>query len=204
MATVVMDRSLAEHLQQERITSGADRWDEVWEGTYMMAPLPNTEHQQIVNRFASILEDTVGWNDETIVLPGTNVSDRRKDWKYNYRCPDVVVYLPGTNAKNFDTHWYGGPDFAVEVVSPDDMVRDKLVFYAKVGMRELLIVDRDPWSLELLRLKGKKLTLVDVASVKKKSALRSAVLPLSFRLKTGKHRPVIEVVRTTDGRTWNV
>ncbi len=202
MATVVLDRGLAEHLQQERVASGEDRWDEVWEGTYMMAPLPNTEHQQVVNRMATILEDTVGWNEETIVLPGTNVSDRLKDWKYNYRCPDVVVYLPGTNAKNFDTHWYGGPDFAVEIVSPDDMVREKLTFYAKVGVRELLIVDRDPWNLELLRLKGRKLTPVGVSSVKKKPALRSAVLPLTFRLIPGKQRPAIEVVRTTDGRSW--
>jgi Uma2 family endonuclease len=199
-----MDRSLAEHLRQERQASGADRWDEVWEGTYMVAPLPNTEHQQIVNRFAALLEETVGWNDETIVLPGTNVSDRRRDWKYNYRCPDVVVYLPATTAKNYGTHWFGGPDFGVEIVSPDDMVRDKLEFYAKVGMRELLIVDRDPWSLELLRLKGRRLASVGVSTVKKKPSLRSAIIPLTFRLVAGKHRPTIEVVRTTDAKKWNV
>jgi Uma2 family endonuclease len=204
MAIVVMDRSLAEHLQQERQASGADRWDEVWEGTYMMAPLPNNEHQLIATKLANICDDTVGWDGGAFVFQGTNVSDRQKGWKHNYRCPDVAVYLPGTHAKNCETHWFGGPDFAAEVVSPDDMVRDKLEFYAKVGMRELLIVDRDPWSLELLRLKGRKLASVGVSTVKKKTVLRSAIIPLTFRLVAGKHRPVIEVVRTSDAKKWKV
>ena len=38
MATIVLDESLGKRLQAERVASGADRYDEVWEGTYMMAP----------------------------------------------------------------------------------------------------------------------------------------------------------------------
>ncbi len=76
MATLIMDRHFAECLRQQRVAAGSDRWDEVWEGTYMMTPLPNNEHQQIVNRLAAIFEETVGWSDESFVLPGTNVSDR--------------------------------------------------------------------------------------------------------------------------------
>ena len=33
------------------------------------------------------------------------------------------------------------------------MSREKLDFYAKVGTREVLILDRDPWSLELYALR---------------------------------------------------
>jgi Uma2 family endonuclease len=204
MATVVMDRSLAEHLRQERQASGADRWDEVWEGTYMMAPLPNNEHQQLATRLANICEDTVGWEAGAIVFQGTNVSDREKGWKHNYRCPDVAVYLPGTQAKDCNTHWFGGPDFAVEIVSPDDMTRDKLAFYAKVGVRELLIVDRDPWILELLRLRGKKLVSEGHSSTRKKNARPIISMPLTFRLVPGKQRPSIKVLRTTDGKVWKV
>jgi Uma2 family endonuclease len=204
MATVVMDRNFAEELRQARVEAGSDRWDEVWEGTYMMSPLPNNEHQEIVNRLAAILQDTVGWDTGDTVLPGTNVSDREKGWEFNYRCPDIAVYLAQTKAKNCRTHWCGGPDFAVEIVSPDDMVRDKLPFYGKVAMRELLIIDRDPWALELLRLSGKKLKTVGASAGKKGGFLRSSVLPLSYRLMAGKRRPTIEVIRSTDGKTWNV
>jgi Uma2 family endonuclease len=204
MATVIMDSGLAEEMQKARAAAGSDRWDEVWEGVYMMAPLPNIEHQEIVNRLCVIFQETVGWDSGDIVLPGANVSDREKGWEFNYRCPDVVVYLGGTRAKNCGTHWRGGPDFAVEIVSPDDMVRDKLPFYGKVATRELLIVGRDPWSLELLRLSGKKLKSVGVSSGKRGRFLESRVLPLRFRLLGGKRRPVIEVVRSADNKAWRV
>jgi len=46
----------------------------------------------------------------------------------------------------------GGPDFAVEILNPGDRTPEKLPFYASVNVRELLVVDRDPWSLELFRL----------------------------------------------------
>jgi Uma2 family endonuclease len=198
-----MDRSFAERLRKERAAAGSDRWDEVWEGTYMMAPLPNNEHQELVGAWVAVLRIVVPI-DQGLVFPGTNVSDRVKGWEFNYRCPDVAVYLAGTKAKNCRTHWCGGPDFAVEIVSPDDMVRDKLPFYGTVAMRELLIIDRDPWALELLRLSGKKLKTVGVSTGKKGRLLRSQVLPLSIRLTAGKLRPTIEVIRTTDGQSWKL
>jgi Uma2 family endonuclease len=204
MATVVMDSRFAEELREERAAAGSDRWDEVWEGTYMMVPLPNNEHQEIVSRLVIIFQETVGWDSGDIVLPGANVSDRRKGWEHNYRCPDVVVYLAGTKAKNCNTHWYGGPDLAVEISSDDDRTRDKIPFYSKVGTRELLVIDRNPWSLELLRRSGKKLKPIGISSGKKGRLLRSVVLPLSFRLISGKTRPAIEVTRSTDGKTWRV
>ncbi|HEX5472424.1 MAG TPA: hypothetical protein VFW73_11085, partial [Lacipirellulaceae bacterium] len=76
MATLILDNDFAELLREERAAAGSDRWDEVWEGTYMMTPLPNNEHQELVNRLAAIFQDTVGWNSKHIVLPGANVSDR--------------------------------------------------------------------------------------------------------------------------------
>jgi hypothetical protein len=203
MATVVMDSRFAEELRADRAAAGSDRWDEVWEGTYMMAPLPNIEHQELVGAFVDVLREVVP-RSRGIVLPGTNVSDREKGWEFNYRCPDVAVYLSENRAKNCHTHWRGGPDFAVEIVSPDDMVRDKIPFYGKVAMRELLIVDRDPWSLELLRLSGKKLKSVGSSSGRRGRSLPAHELPLAFRLISGRPRPVIEVARSTDGKTWRI
>ena len=204
MDTVVLDRRLAELLREERAAAGSDRWDEVWEGTYMMAPLPNNEHQHIANRLATICEEIAGWSRGAVVMQGTNVSDRDNGWQHNYRCPDVAVYLTGNPAKNCDTHWWGGPDFAVEIVSDNDRTRDKIPFYATVGTRELLIVERDPWSLELRRLKDGKLASVGIASLSSAQGITSDMLALSFRLEGSDDRPVIKVGELSGGRTWHV
>jgi len=204
MATIVLDRNLAERLREERAVAGADRWDEVWEGTYVMTPLPNTEHQQIANRLATIFEEILGWSSEAVIMPGANISDRETGWEFNYRCPDVVVFLAVGTAKDYGTHWCGGPDFAVEIRSDDDQTLDKIPFYAKVGTRELLIIDRDPWQLELLRLDNGRLVSVGVSTEATKDVINSQVLPLAFRLVSGKSRPEIEVVHPANARTWRV
>jgi Uma2 family endonuclease len=203
MATVVLDREIAEKLREERAASGLDRWDEVWEGTYIMTPLPNIEHQDIASGLVAAFRTVLG-RRQAVVLAGTNVSDRERGWKSNYRCPDVAVYLASNPARNCRTHWCGGPDFGVEIVSEDDRSRDKLPFYAKVGTRELLIVDRDPWRLELFRLVGNELRSAGQATVAEGEALTSQVLPLSFQLVADSDRPSILVTHTADGRTWNV
>ena len=59
----------------------------------------------------------------------------------------------------FESHICGPADFLVEIISPGDKSRDKLAFYAELGVRELLVVDRYPWSLELYRLGGNELVL---------------------------------------------
>lgn len=203
MATVIMDHRFAEQLRAQRTATGADRWDEVWEGTYMMTPLPNIEQQEIAGGLVSVVRQVLR-RDEAVVLPGTNVSDREVGWEHNYRCPDIAVYLTGTAAKNCDTHWCGGPDFAVEIVSDDDRTRDKIPFYAKVGTGELLIVDRDPWRLELLRLDAAELRSVGTSTPEAGHPIPSRALPLVFRLAFADERPSIVITHATDGRTWNI
>jgi hypothetical protein len=120
--------------------------------------------------------------DQGIVYPGVNVSDREKGWRKNYRCPDVAVVLPGCKAKNCGTHWFGGPDFAVEIISPKDRSREKLPFYSAVGVRELLLLDRQPWSLELFRLQERTLVSFGRSTIQRPIKLASSILPVSFRL----------------------
>ena len=116
MPTLILDALLEERLLAERAASGADRFDEVWEGIYMMAPMPNDEHQQIVNRLAAIFQEVIDWPGLGHVRPGINVSDRKENWTDNYRVPDVAVFLESGTAENCDAFWFGGPDFAVEVI----------------------------------------------------------------------------------------
>ncbi|MGL4513450.1 MAG: Uma2 family endonuclease [Lacipirellulaceae bacterium] len=199
----VADPMLLAELRDRRALTGADRYDETWEGVYVMAPSADDDHQEMVYGFADpfrAMIDALGLGRSR---PGMNVSDRVVKWTDNFRCPDVAVFLNGTKATNHGAFWHGGPDFAVEIVSPRDRTREKLDFYAAVGTRELLIVDRDPWRLELLRLDGSRLVLIGVSTVKDGGEVASAVLPFTFRLVAGEHRPWI-TVRHESGQAWNV
>jgi Uma2 family endonuclease len=201
---IVCDPHMSERLIADRKARGHDCCDEVWDRVYVMPPMPNDEHQQIVARLVAILQDEIGWPGLGEVRPGVNVSDRVDGWQHNYRVPDVAVFLQECAAVNHGTHWVGGPDWAAEILSPGDRAREKLDFYAAVGVRELLIIDRDPWALELYRPQDGTMTLVGQSTAGRPDALASAVLPLSFRLTAGNIRPLAEVRRPADHRTWLV
>jgi Uma2 family endonuclease len=202
MTTVVEDRDLERQLRRYRKRTGADRYDEVWDGVYVMAAMPNNDHQRLVNKLAFALETVIGQNDRGAVFPGVNISDRPTHWKRNYRCPDVAVFLNGNPAENRGTHWFGGPDLAIEIISPGDRNEAKLPFYAKVGTREVLIVRRDPWQLELFRLSGKALTSVGVSTAESQQQLRTESVPFTWRSITDVNRAHIEMACTEDDQRW--
>jgi len=119
------------------------------------------------------------------------------------------VFLVGGKARNQGTHWFGGPDHGVEVLSPGDRSREKIPFYEKVGTRELLLVCRDPWSLELYQLRGKKLRQQEAATrgrctLDKPRPLESSVLPLTYVLVPGKPRPRLRIIHRETGQEWLV
>lgn len=203
MAAVICDRYVERLIRKRRKATGADRWDEVWDGVYMVMPLPNDEHQEIVAEFVITFREALG-RDGVKIRPGANVSDRDGDWEHNYRGPDVVVFLEGTTAENRGAYWLGGPDFAVEVLSPGDRARKKLPFYSKVNVRELLLVSRKPWALELYRLLDGELKLAGRSALEGGEELPSEVLPMSFRLIAGEPRPRIEVGERGGDRRWSV
>jgi Uma2 family endonuclease len=197
MAVLVFDPMVEERLKEERHASGADRYDEVWEGVYMMAPLADNEHQELQLALGSVFQLTIVWSGLGRAQAGANVSDREEGWEHNYRIPDVVIVLPGSNAHDCGTHWCGGPDFVVEIASPGDRSRQKLDFYAQIGVRELLLIGRDPWSLELFRIANGRLDPVA-------GPLASTVVPMSFRLIPGLPRPRIEVSHHDGVQRWLV
>ena len=185
MVALIQDPLLEEELIAKRRETGADRYDEVWEGVYVMSPLANDEHQDIATGLSWAFYPVIQSSKLGQVRCGSNVSDRKDDWTKNYRCPDVAVFLKESAAELCGAFWYGGPDFAVEIDSPNDKSKQEFDFYAKVNTQELLIIDRDPWSLKLFRLEDGKLVSAGISTIKNGEALASEVVPLSLTLIAG-------------------
>ena len=199
----ITDKGIAEHLIRERQKLGIDLYDEVWDGVYVMSPIANNEHQAMAFRLGYVVSDVVPTAEGTVFV-GCNVSDRVDGWEKNYRCPDVALYLITNSANDCGTHWCGGPDWLTEVLSDGDESRRKMDFYEKVGVQEVLLVDRDPWCIELYRRTKGKLTLAGKSDLDAPNVLQSAVLPLTFQLVPGVSRPVILVKHADGTRQWHV
>lgn len=209
MPLLVLDPYEQKRLIARRRKLGQDHHDEVWDGVYVMSPLVDDIHQAIATRLAGILDLLVGLPPGTDVRAGINVTDDPTNWKQNFRCPDVAVFLADTKATCQETHWLGGPDFAVEIRSRGDRSRKKLPFYAKIGTRELLIIDRHPsWALELYRLQPEgTLASTGRATLEVPHPLTSEVLPLTFTLEpnpSNPKRPQILLSRQNPTHQWRV
>jgi Uma2 family endonuclease len=204
MATMILDRLLEQRLRAERAASGADRYDEVWEGVYMMAPMPSHEHQRIVGRWTRILDQIVTDAGRGEVVPGVNVSDRVDQWQQNYRVPDVAAFFTDTQAINHGSFWHGGPDFVIEVVSPDDRTRDKIDFYGKVATRELLLVDVSVARMELYRRNDHRLQLAEVAEIDAESVVASTMIGFQAMWTQEGGRPRMHARELNSEREWLV
>jgi Uma2 family endonuclease len=202
---LIRDAEVADRLIEERKRKGIDRYDEVWEGLYVIPPIPTNAQLRLVSDLGEILTEVVKREKRGEKYQGANVSDRRKGWDHNYRVPDMVVVLNNSQAVDCGTHFFGGPDFLIEIQSPGDDTEDKVPFYGKISVRELLIIHRDKRTLRLLRLEGDELVLVKPSALDGKDWLVSAVLPLAFRrtVVKGVARPQ---VRRSDDRPglWTV
>ncbi|HEX4612065.1 MAG TPA: Uma2 family endonuclease [Urbifossiella sp.] len=204
MSVLITDPEWGLELRAEREKADGDKWNEVWDGVLVMPSLPNDEHQEIQCRFLVPLALLIEFPKLGKVRAGVNVTDRHPDWKENYRGPDAVVYLTGNPAMNHGSHWVGGPDFLVEIASPGEKPRLKNAFYARVNTREVLVIDRDPWCLELFRLEDGVLRSAGRSDESNPAALVSSTLPLTFRLRPEDPRPVVVVTHPGSGQEWVV
>ncbi len=190
--------------------NGDGRYDETWDGEVIMAPLPNDEHQDLQAGILTALYIVTQTPKLGKVRAGVNVTDRHDDWRQNYRGPDVVVYLNGNLAINKGSHWTGGPDFLVEIISPTEDPLAKLEFYAGVGTREVLTVEREPWALELFKLKDGELVSSGRATPDSGSVVQSEAVGLTFSLESssevanaiGGNRPRVRIALPNKALVW--
>lgn len=186
----------------QTVSKRDDRYDEVWEGITVMSPMANLEHMSIINDIGVCLNFTVNKLAGDFVHPGCNVSDRNLGWEKNYCVPDTAVILANGNAIYRGTHWEGGPDFLIEILSPGDRALQKLPFYASINTREVLIIDRDPWQLSLYQLQQQQLQLVGASDTTASQVITSSVLPLTFQLIQGATRPTIVMTHAQTQQQW--
>jgi len=199
---ILLDQASIESILEDRRAKGNRTREEVWDGVTYIMPDPNNEHQRISAFFIGVFQACFGFTEIGDVEISPNLSDRIAKWEKNFRNPDLAYFSATNTAQDRGTFWYGGPDFLLEIVSPADMCRDKLPFYASIGTKEVLILDRDPWKLELYQLKRGRLRLTDVASPGHAKALSSGVVPLTFQLIRSKPRPKIRIQNTETDQEW--
>ncbi|MBO0833083.1 MAG: Uma2 family endonuclease [Actinobacteria bacterium] len=158
MRTVVLDPVPAEveELIERRRALGLDLFDEVWEGTYHMAPAPRFRHAYLDDALSRIL----GPYAEAAGLTGTGPFNLGKP--DDFRVPDKGYHRgkPDPEAVYLST-----AAVVVEIVSPGDETYDKLPFYAAHGVDEVLLADPAERRIRVLALAGDDYREADASAV---------------------------------------
>jgi Uma2 family endonuclease len=144
---------------RERRARGADRWDELWEGELHMVPPPGWHHQSLVGDLTVFLAAECARRSLGRIVPQAGLSDPRNP-KGNYRVPDLVFVARGRERNIRPQGAVGAVDLVIEVRSQGDESYEKLEFYARVGVGEVLILDAQTHRPELFRLVGREYVAV--------------------------------------------
>lgn len=116
----------------DRHARGADRYDEVWEGVYVVNRLPLLGHQQTVDAFGEAIKPRAT-ELGLVVVPGVNVGVRD-----DYRGPDVAVVPRDADPS---TLYFPSVPLVAEVRSPFEDPEEKLPFYLGRGVAEVVLLD---------------------------------------------------------------
>lgn len=148
-------RSVLAYVPQEllawRQQTGADRYDECWDGVLHLAPSPNRDHQKLEFGLERALEELWSSGGRDLVCHRLNVA-RPGRWPSDFRIPDLLLLAADRRDRDRNEYVEGGPNVVIEIESPDDETRAKLGFYAELDVREVWIVERDTRRVEVLRL----------------------------------------------------
>jgi hypothetical protein len=144
MRTVVLDPFEVDAMLARRRRSGADRFDEVWNGEYHVVPLPSGTHADLDQQLAVLLAPLARaaglWASGQC---NVGVSDN------DFRGPDRALHRERPAGV-----WNATVAAAVEIVSPGDESWQKLDFYAAHRVDEVVIVDPAKRSVDWLALVG--------------------------------------------------
>ena len=133
-----------EALIERRRRLGQDLFDEMWDGVLHMNPAPafwRAVLESQLTRLLGPLADAGGLTITGLFNVGESAND--------YRVPDLGLHRAGASGV-----WLPTAALVVEIISPDDESLDKLSFYAKHKVDEVLIVDPEKRTVDWLALAG--------------------------------------------------
>jgi Uma2 family endonuclease len=135
-------------LLEERHRLGHDRYDEMWEGVVHMNAVPHRDHQVLALSLGTWL--FLNWRryPEQEVFPDRNLA-LPDSWPNDYRIPDLVLSTAERSEYDKGTYIEGPPLVCIEIHSPHDEAYEKLEFYARLGVPEVWIIDRDKKDVEI-------------------------------------------------------
>jgi Uma2 family endonuclease len=142
-------------VQALRKHTGADRWDEMWDGVLHMPPMPNFDHQDLEGALQVYLVLHWGRPRKARVLHQINLAPPG-GWPDDFRVPDLVLLTPERFGINRNEYFEGAPEVVVEIHSPGDETYEKLPFYQELGVPEVWIIDRDSKEPEIHVLKRRR------------------------------------------------
>ena len=132
---------------------GIDKFDEMWEGVLHMTPAPRRSHQNLLVEIGLWLKAQWAVPSGNRVFHEVNVAAPGA-WPDDYRIPDLVLLTPDRFEIDRDVYFDGAPTVVAEIRSEGDETMEKLPFYARLGVPEVWVVDRDTREPELYELVG--------------------------------------------------
>jgi hypothetical protein len=130
---------MPEVLIAERRRLGLDKQDEMWDGVLHMNLPGNTNHQRIEMALARCLDPLAPQSGLELLVEAGLFDPAVKENK-SFWVPDVVVFPPSIAS---DRGVEGQASLAIEIRSPGDESFEKIPYYSRIGVAELLIIDRD-------------------------------------------------------------
>jgi Uma2 family endonuclease len=147
--------NVPQHILQQRARTGADRWDEVWEGVLHMPPAPSLEHQDLTAGLVGWLRTHWATAQGNRVHMEVNLAPPG-GWPNDYRIPDLLLLTPESFGIDRNEYFEGAPTVVIEIRSPGDETIEKMPFSAQLGVPEVWIVDRDTKAPELYLLRERQ------------------------------------------------
>ena len=148
--------TLLPDVQALRKRTGADQWDEMWEGVLHMPPAPNRGHQDLEWGLETWLRSHWARPRKAKVYHQINLAAPGGWPEKNYRIPDLVLLTPERFHIDRNEYFEGAPDGVVEIHSSGDEAYEKLEFYQELGVPEVWIIDRDSKEPEVHVLKRRR------------------------------------------------
>ncbi|WP_219416231.1 Uma2 family endonuclease [Pseudonocardia nigra] len=152
----------------ERRRLGQDVRDEMWDGVLHMVPPPSDAHQEFAIRFLFVIVP-IAEGRGLLARYETGLFRADKD----YRVPDQLYCRPEQRSDRGAE----GAELVVEIRSPGDETYDKIDFYSRVGVREMVVVHPHDRRVELFRALGGRLVPVQPGP---DGSLASEVLGISL------------------------